>query len=138
MRGTGGFMKRFLPKNKLTFADVVVCFAVVLLSVCTSLGFGLSYDEKPRQIEIIVQNQSSVYSLEENDSIEIESCGFRYVIEISGGEVFISSATCPDKTCTHMKPVGKRNGSIVCIPGEIIIKTLDERGDGDEADIVLP
>lgn len=131
-------MKRFLPKNKLTFADVAVCFAVVLLTVCASLCFSLTSGEKPRQIEVIVQNQSSVYSLEENDAIGIESCGFRYVIEISDGEAFISSATCPDKTCAHMKPIGKRDGSIVCIPGELIIKTLDERGDGNDADIILP
>ena len=131
-------MKRFLPKNKLTFADVVVCFAIALITLGLSLSFAFSKNEKPCKIEVIVQNQSSVYSLEENDAIGIESCGFRYVIEISDGEAFILSATCPDKTCAHMKPIGKRDGSIVCIPGELIIKTLNERGDGDDADIILP
>ena len=131
-------MKRFLPKNKLTFADTAVCIAVVLITVCISLGPAFSRSAKPRQIEVTVQKQSTVYSLEKSDAVGIESNGYHYVIEISNGEAFISSADCPDRTCSHMKPIGKREGSIVCIPGELVIKTVSEGGSGDEADIILP
>ncbi len=128
-----------IPENKLTIADLFVYLVAVLLPFAVLFTSSVLFPkESPEQIEVIYENGHDFYSLDKDLSFGVESRGYVYVIEIFDGNVYVKSSNCPDKTCTNMKAVGKKSGSIVCIPGGLIIKTADERGADDEADIVIP
>lgn len=129
-------MKILLPKNRITITDFIVIGAVTVI-IALSLIFIFS-PNKSDKIEVITSNKTEIYSLNKNATYSINSNGFSYTIEISDSEAKITEADCPDKTCSHMLPVGKKAGSIICIPGKLVIKTTEKRGANDEADIVIP
>lgn len=78
----------------------------------------------------IVQDNNVLYKIDlnaaENRTIRIEEKNGGYnIVEIADGQVRISEADCPDKTCVN---TGFLSGDIpiVCLPHKLVIKYSDE------------
>lgn len=58
-------------------------------------------------------------------NIEYENGGYN-LIEISGGEIRIKDADCPDKTCIKTGTLRSADIPIVCLPHHLIVRYEDE------------
>lgn len=62
------------------------------------------------------------YSLSEDQKIKINETN---VCEISGGEVRMIQADCPDQLCIHQKALDKKGqGTIICLPNKVVIEVI--------------
>ncbi len=109
---------------KISLAAVILVFSG---SVAAAASVILN---KPESAKIeIVQDNRLLYTLDvEKDAgkyrISDENGGYN-VVEIYGGEVFISEADCPDQTCVKM---GKLDSGlpIVCLPHKLVVRFAEE------------
>lgn len=129
-------MSVICPKNKITLSDIfIIGFSVlaVVLSVIIPLT-----SKSSSYIEIITDTKIEKVSLDKDTTIDITSNGHSYILEIKERQAHILEADCPDLTCTKTAPIGNRQGSVICVPGKLVIRTITEGGAEDEADIVVP
>ena len=45
---------------------------------------------------------------------------------IKNGEIYMESATCPDKLCVHQGKISDSSKKIVCLPNKVIIEAVKE------------
>lgn len=112
-------------KIKIIISAVSVLFIIsIIFSVII-----LRPSEK-RTVEI-VQDGEIIYTFDLNTepdrSIVIKSPNGRSnTVTIENGEIFISSAECPDKTCVNMGKLKSENLPIVCLPNHLLIRFCGE------------
>lgn len=113
-------------KTKIILSAVLILFIVsIILSVLV-----LKPSEK-HNVEI-VQDGKIIYTFDLNKepdrSIVIKSPdgNSSNTVTIENGEIFMSSAECPDKTCVNMGKLKSENMPIVCLPNRLVIKFCDE------------
>ena len=46
---------------------------------------------------------------------------------IKNGEVFMQSASCPDKICMHQAPLSSTGRDIVCLPNKVTIRVTSQK-----------
>ena len=126
-----------IPQKNLTAADKFILFSVVLITV---VSFIIILTPSPNYVtaHIITDDSSIDVSLKEDADYEIESNGYNYTVRVLDGEISVINATCPDGICRNTPAVGKKKGSIVCLPGKMIIECNDTGGDENGADVVVP
>ena len=129
-------MSKVLPKKKLTAADIVIIAAIALLTVLSVILIAVS---GKTEVHAIVKTDRETFAVPLGKDIvyTFTSNGYTYTAEVSDGEIFISSANCPDGICANTRAIGKRSGAIICVPGKMMIKCGSE-GDNNGADVVVP
>lgn len=60
-------------------------------------------------------------SLAEDKRIKINDTNVAVIIN---GEIYMESATCPDKLCVHQGRISDSSKKIVCLPNKVIIEAL--------------
>lgn len=65
------------------------------------------------------------YPLAKERQVEIEGIGGGNRMEISGGQVKMAWADCPDQYCVRHEAVSRAGNPIVCLPHRVII-TVEE------------
>lgn len=75
----------------------------------------------------IVQNGEVIYTFDlntaPNQTIKIEaSNGSSNTVTVEDGEIFISSAECPDKTCVNSGKLKSDGLPVVCLPNRLVIR----------------
>lgn len=63
-----------------------------------------------------------VYSLSENQTVEIDSANGHNTMEIKNGQVSIVAADCPNKDCMEFGSISKTNQTILCLPNKVSVK----------------
>lgn len=112
--------------------DIAVVLAVVLLAAMLFAAFRPGGDTA-----VVTQNGRQIYSFHLNDaaldgtSYTVDG-KYHNVITIRDGQIFVSDADCPDRTCVHSAPIGRHGGSIVCAPNALIIRV----GTHDSWDVI--
>ena len=126
-----------IPQKRLTVCDIIIIAAVALI---TALAFVYSLipSSGSDSAHIITADKSFDVSLEKDDEFVLESNGYKYTVVISDGEIRVADATCPDEICKNTPAIGKSKGSIVCLPGKLIIERNEMGGEADDADIIVP
>ncbi len=109
-------------------ADIIVI--VAFLTVAGVLFAAPAFYRNGGYVKITQEDRSSVYSVNENRIIDVNSNSYNLTVVIENKEVYIRDADCPDKVC---KKTGKirAGGSIVCIPARVIVEFTESTGDGD-------
>ena len=130
-------MTVMIPHKKLTVADIVIIVAVALITVISFI-FILAPSSGQSTAHIITAEKAFDVSLEKDEKFDLESNGYNYSVMICDGEISVEKATCPDGICRNTPAVGKKKGSIVCLPGKLIIECNDAGGDENGADVVVP
>ena len=130
-------MSQIIPKKRITVCDVVIIISVVAL---TALSFFLMTrpDSGSKSVHIITTEKDFYVDLDKDDEFDLESNGFSYTVKIADGSVSVTEADCPDGICRNTRPIGKTGGSIVCLPGKLIIECKETEGMPNDADIVVP
>ena len=99
-------------------ADIILIAALALLAVLTLL-FPLLNTASGSEAVVLVKN-NELYRLPLNKDTEVD-LGTN-VVKIENGEVFVESATCPDKVCVHHSPIKNKGDAIICVPNGIVVE----------------
>ena len=115
-----------MKKNDWIVFTVVTAAALVLFLL---LMLPKGRVKEPR-LEILVDGKHyGTYSLGTDREIRI---GEGNVCVIENGEVRMTEADCPDKSCVHSRPIAE-GGSIVCLPNRVILKIVNGEEGGPDA-----
>ncbi|MBR0303110.1 MAG: NusG domain II-containing protein [Clostridia bacterium] len=130
-------MERKLPKRRITLPDALLAGVIVLVSVVISLFiFGRSTGAKSATVK--TASGSFEVSLDEDRDYTFSSKGYNYTAYVRDGEIWIVKSDCPDGICRSTRAVGRRDGAIVCVPGEVTITCGKEVSGNGDADIIAP
>ena len=112
---------------KICLAAVIIIFIVAAIT-----SFFILRPSESTMVEI-VQNNKVLYTFDlskENDRtfrIEYNDGGWNE-IKIENGNICVSDADCPDKTCVKTGNLRSETIPIVCLPHKLIIRFCDEEG----------
>ena len=121
-----GSEKKWLGLRK---ADVVLMIGITLFAAALFL-FSLIRDSGNAGafLEVSVNGQvTGRYSLSEDRVVELGGNTF----EIRDGEVRMTEADCPDKSCVHTAPISSHGGVIVCLPNRVVLRIVNGEEDID-------
>lgn len=107
---------------------IIIC--VCILFIIGVIGSVIVLKPSESRKAEIVQDGKIIYTFDlsetENQSIKIEYKGSSNTVTIENGEIFISSAECPDKTCVNMGKLKSENLPIVCLPNHLVIRFCED------------
>ena len=109
-------------------ALIIIVGSIFLLSLCSVL---LSLRKSDKTNVVIVQNNKVIYTFdlseEDDQTFRIESSdGGWNEIKIENGEISITDADCPDKTCVKTGVLRSESVPIVCLPHRLVIRFEDK------------
>lgn len=102
--------------------DKRLIFGIVIFSI---LFLGLFYFRGIGKEVIISRDGEELYrfSLMEEAHLSLEAgSGQTNEVDIQDGQVFVSSASCPDQICVHQGKISKKGETIVCLPHKLVIE----------------
>lgn len=110
-------VKIILAAVILIFLGAVAASAAILLNKPDSARVEILQDNK-LLCTLDIEKDAGTYNIPD------ENGGYN-VVEIYGGEVYISEADCPDQTCVKM---GKLDSGlpIVCLPHKLVVRFAEE------------
>lgn len=74
--------------------------------------------------QLVIRSNDRVearYALDEDRLVEISGPIGKTIVRLERGRARVESSPCPNKICTHMGPVGREGGLIVCVPNKVIV-----------------
>lgn len=123
----GDFMKKRRLLNDTILIALLILIPVAML-IFSSTG------ENNHDGTVLITVDGKIYErLPLADDVEITvvtSAGINYVI-IRNGEVWVSDADCPNKTCVNHRAISKAGEQIVCLPHKMVLEIMDK----DDKDI---
>ena len=114
-------IKKVKRSKPFTVIDGIV-IAIIVAAIAVSLA--LIYTKKPATVRITADGFEREYDMSVSTVVELE----HITVHIDGGEVWVTDADCPDKTCEHTGKVSRPGQSIVCLPNGVVVTVL---GEGD-------
>ncbi len=112
----------------------IITAAAAVLFIASAAGTALLFRPvKKRKVEIS-QDGQVIFTIDldfaENQSFTVkDKNGGTNTVVIENGEIYISEANCPDKTCVRMGKLKSADLPVVCLPHKLIIRFA---GGGDE------
>ena len=112
----------------------ILIAAIALIFTLSVIAIVLGTKKSDSTCVEIVQNNRLIYrfdlSQEENRIFRIESSdGGWNEIKIENGEISITDADCPDKTCVKTGVLRSENIPIVCLPHKLVIRFADKENE---------
>ncbi len=106
-------------RNDLRLILLLLLLAVLSLSARSLLFRGTGKT-------VVVSQDGTVtarYPLDQ-DRVEVltSPSGGSNTLHISGGEAYVTDATCPDKICEHAGKISREGEVIVCMPNKLTIR----------------
>jgi len=114
--------------------DVKICLAVVIVLFVVSVVLSIIILRPTDKTMVeIVQDNHVLYTLdlgrEKDRSFRIEyPDGGWNEITIKDGQISVTDADCPDKTCVKTGVLRSETIPIVCLPHKLIIRFCDDGG----------
>ena len=116
-------------------ADIVLFFVLLIFGIALSV-LSLFTGTTGQKVQIEVDGKPyAVYSLAENQTIEITEHGHTNKITIKDGTVQMSYSDCRNQICVNDGQIYMTNQSIVCLPNKVTI-IVEDAAPG-EVDIVI-
>ena len=92
--------------------EALLFVVILVLSLIGLLLVRLFTQSTGNQVKIFVdQIEYGIYSLQENQTICIETVYGKNIVEIFDGEVNVKEADCPDQICVRHLPIAKQRFS---------------------------
>ena len=130
-------MSRVLPEKKFTAVDFgIIVFAIVLAAL--AVIYLNTRNANAIQVTVTADNSSFTLDLTEDAVHEFKSNGYSFKAEIKDGEISIAESDCPDGICKNTSAIGKKSGTIVCLPAKMMITCKSEEDSNENADAVIP
>ena len=130
-------MSRVIPNKRFTATDFgIIIFAAILAAI--SVIYINSRSSNAKQVTVTTDEKSFTLDLTDDSVHEFKSNGYSFKAEIKDGEISITESDCPDGICKNTPAIGKKNGTIVCLPAKMIISCSNEEDINEKADAVIP
>ena len=111
---------------------------LVVLALVAAAGIWLFYSagaEKGLAAVVTVDGEERAeLSLDETDSVTIETEWGYNIVHTENGQVFVTEADCRDQICVNHKKIEKTGETIVCLPHKMVVEIL---GGEAEMDMVV-
>ncbi|MDR0819340.1 MAG: NusG domain II-containing protein [Oscillospiraceae bacterium] len=110
-----------LKRFGFTKADIAL---ILLLLSIAGVGFVMPvFRARAPALSVVIRVDGEVYRqlplyADPYDAVEIDIDGHNTLI-ISGGEVYMAHADCPDKLCVKQGVISRNGERIVCLPNQI-------------------
>ena len=107
----------------LNRADLILILTMTILSLIPLTNFETGN-------RVVISVDGKIYreiDLNISESIRIETPDGFNEIQIDSGEVYISKADCPDKTCIRTGKISKAGDVIACLPHKMLIEIRKSR-----------
>jgi hypothetical protein len=109
--------------QRLSKLLIIVVAAVFAVSAVISIRI---LQPSSKRVVEVVQDGSVIYTFQlddtENTTFVVPYGESSNTILIEDGEICVSSAECPDKTCVKMGKLRSESLPIVCLPNHLIIR----------------
>ena len=110
-------MFKFIKK-----ADIVLFFILLILGLALSAA-SLLAGTTGQKVQVEVDGKAyGVYSLAENQTIEVKENGHINKITIKDGTVQMAYSDCKNQICVNDGKISKTNQSIVCLPNKVMVE----------------
>lgn len=101
--------------------DLIIYLAALLLAALPLLLL-LAPEQEPAYAVVRIDGSPvRTFPLNTDAQETFTSSGGENTVCIKGGEVFILSADCPDKTCVAMGGISRGNETLVCLPHHLTV-----------------
>ena len=105
-----------MKKNDFILTGIILIIAVLIMLFIPK--------ERGNISKIMVDGTLySTISLDKNQKIYINETN---VATVENGEIYMESATCPDKLCINQGRIYDSSKKIVCLPNKVIIEVLKD------------
>lgn len=113
--------KRF-GKNDVIFISILALFCIAVCIIVykgnTTMG---------NYIVVTVDGEIyGTYSLQEEQTICIETDYGKNIIEIKGEKAFMKEADCPDGLCIDQNEISFDKESIICLPNKVVVSVVSD------------
>ena len=120
-------VQSFSPKPRV--ADVILALSLLLLSLSVFLIMKFARSEGDFVTVSINSEPVATYPLDKDGEYPI--LGGELTLTVKGGEAFVSSSSCADKSCMRSGKISHSGESIVCLPNRVSISVEGKAGDVD-------
>lgn len=114
-------MEYVIKKKDFLLGGGILAVAIVLFLVMRVTG-----SESGNRIQVTVDGAVyGIYSLTENQMIEVKEGDFYNRIRIEDGKVYMEEANCPDGYCERQGKISGGAQTIVCLPHKLVVEVLE-------------
>jgi hypothetical protein len=113
-------------------ADIALFFIILILGLILS-WLSLTNDLGGDKVLVTVDGKDyGIYSLYEDQDIEIVQNNHTNHITIKDGKVSMSYSTCKNQICVNTKAITESKDTIVCLPNKVMVEITG----GGSADVI--
>lgn len=147
-------MKQFIRK-----ADIILFIVLVAIGLAASAALTLTHSAAESGAKVIIESGGSLYArypLSEDRTVVVPapkqnsvdapaanaddpaSSQYDYynVVEISGGTVSVTEASCKNQVCVKHGEISRSGESIVCLPNRLVVRIENSSEEGGGYDSV--
>lgn len=126
-------LKKLLASHK---NDIIMGIVLLIAALCLWFVFTVFFEKDGNYVLVTLDGSTyGEYSLNKDQTIEIENGDKSNVLIIENGAVYMKDASCPDEVCIHQGSISKTGQSIICLPNKIVV-TITGDADSDYDAIV--
>ncbi|MBQ9272960.1 MAG: NusG domain II-containing protein [Mogibacterium sp.] len=141
-------MKQYIRK-----ADIILFIVLVLTGLAASAALSLSHSDAGADARVIIESGGDLYaryplsedrtvvvpapkqissdsSAADKDASPSDQYDYYNVVEISGGTVSVTEASCKNQVCVKHGAISGTGESIVCLPNRLVVR-IESGGSGE-------
>jgi hypothetical protein len=116
-------------------ADIVLFIFIVIFGGLIS-WWSLTGSSAGEKVLITADGRDyGIYSLAENQTIDVTIDGHTNHITIKDGTVSMTYSTCKNQVCVNTSAISHTKDAIVCLPNKIVVE-ITGSGKGGAADVI--
>ena len=114
--------KKHAPPFVLARREFILLGAVLCLAGLLFLLSSLTAQTGDEVVITVGQQEYGRYALDEDRVIEIVQDDHVNTVEITGGQVHMKRADCPDKLCVRQGFIYSDLYTVVCLPNRVVVE----------------
>ncbi len=108
-------------KNDKKLLTIVLAVALIAFAIVK-----IFFRSEGEKVLISIDGvEYGTYSLYKETSFDIINEYGTNTIVISGGQVYVLEADCPDQICVEHAPISTTEETIVCLPHKLVVEIID-------------
>ncbi len=113
-------------KNIIKKADIVLFIILVAIGIGLSVASFMLQSGGSKVVIAVDGKVYGTYSLNKEQTIEIEQNGHYNRVEIKDGHVQMMESSCDNQVCVMQGPISTHYIPIVCLPNKVVVEVLDD------------
>lgn len=111
-----------VKKNDVLLLAGILLSSIIIFVVMLLIGGAHGEGEDKYVLVTVDGGVYGEFPLSEDTVVSVDELLGHNTIVISGGQVCISEADCPDRYCVKHSAVSKIGGTIICLPHKLVVE----------------